>query len=620
MPNKSVKSVSAADHPAPDHSKLSNGPVESRSCTDCLCLLIFAAFIAGMVAITIYGLNKGNPELVGRGYDSDGKICGHDEGYEDFPLLYWPVPIGGNVLNTVCIASCPKDPLPTTLACKTNSKFSTCTGVNDETAIDALIQSGLTSGQFFIYDTTSIAGRICMPAAGLAFATQISDDILDSDLLGQWISDIRTTWPIILACIGIAAVIGVIYMFFLRFCAGVLTWVAILAFMAASVVLGWRYWQKSVDTQKEIDATQSDNVDNLKDTKLTERIIAICCFVIAGITFLTVCCLFKRIQLAIGIIKAAADYVKSTLTVLLVPPVFLIALLAFYVYWTITTVFLVSSGTPEQMSKLPVGTFEFNGDLQKLLIYHLFALLWCNAFINAACQFVIASSVCIWYFAQGTGQWNTGSIRKSLYRLFRYHLGSIAFGSLLLAIVQMIRWILVYFQKKAEDWAGKEGRLMRFVLCCLQCYVGCFERFIKFLNKNAYIQIALTGKSFCFAAKDGFMLVARNPLRFSVLNGIGSIFIWFGKCFIAAISTLVGFLIITKASKYEDHIYSPFIPTALMFIFSFTVGSLFLNIYGMAADTILACFVLDEEIQKKRNAPPLHCPASLRSFMNKHKK
>ena len=57
-----------------------------------------------------------------------------------------------------------------------------------------------------------------------------------------------------------------------------------------------------------------------------------------------------------------------------------------------------------------------------------------------------------------------------------------------------------------------------------------------------------------------------------------------------------------------------------MFLFTFTVGSLFLNIYGMAADTILACFVLDEEIQKKRNAPPLHCPSSLRGFIDKHRK
>jgi len=161
----------------------------------------------------------------------------------------------------------------------------------------------------------------------------------------------------------------------------------------------------------QIDSTQSDNVDDLKDTETTERVIAVICWVVTGVTFLAVCCLYSRIQLAIAIIKAAADYVRGTLTVLLVPPAFLAALLVFYVYWTITAVYLVSSGDPERLSTLPVGTFEFNSDLVRLLIYHLFALLWCNAFINACCLFVIASSVCIWYFSQGTGQVFVGSIR-----------------------------------------------------------------------------------------------------------------------------------------------------------------------------------------------------------------
>jgi len=62
----------------------------------------------------------------------------------------------------------------------------------------------------------------------------------------------------------------------------------------------------------------------------------------------------------------------------------------------------------------------------------------------------------------------------------------------------------------------------------------------------------LTGKSFCFAAKDGFFLVLKNPIRFGVLYGVGTVFIFFGKCFIAAASTLIGFVIITKADSFES--------------------------------------------------------------------
>ena len=36
---------------------------------------------------------------------------------------------------------------------------------------------------------------------------------------------------------------------------------------------------------------------------------------------------------------------------------------------------------------------------------------------------------------------------------------------------------------------------------------------------------------------------------------------------------------------------------------------LFMSVYGMAIDTILQCFLYDEEIQKGRgNSKPSHCP------------
>ena len=52
--------------------ELANGPVEKRGCTDCLCLLFFAVFMCGMIGIAGYAIRTGNPELIGRGYDSEG--------------------------------------------------------------------------------------------------------------------------------------------------------------------------------------------------------------------------------------------------------------------------------------------------------------------------------------------------------------------------------------------------------------------------------------------------------------------------------------------------------------------------------------------------------------------
>ena len=44
---------------------------------------------------------------------------------------------------------------------------------------------------------------------------------------------------------------------------------------------------------------------------------------------------------------------------------------------------------------------------------------------------------------------------------FRYHLGSLAFGSLLIAIVQIVRVILEYVDSKLN---GSENRIAKFLL------------------------------------------------------------------------------------------------------------------------------------------------------------
>lgn len=72
----------------------------------------------------------------------------------------------------------------------------------------------------------------------------------------------------------------------------------------------------------------------------------------------------------------------------------------------------------------------------------------------------------------------------------RYHTGSIAFGSLLIAIIQLIRIILEYIDHKLK---GKENRVVKFILCCCKCCFWCLEKFMKFINRNAYIMVISCG-------------------------------------------------------------------------------------------------------------------------------
>lgn len=92
------------------------------------------------------------------------------------------------------------------------------------------------------------------------------------------------------------------------------------------------------------------------------------------------------------------------------------------------------------------------------------------------------------------------------------------------------------------------------------CLLWCFEKCIRFLNKNAYVQIAIGSKHFCPAALDAFVCILRNPIEFALVHTFGEAFMFVGKFFVAALSTLIGYIIITEADKYADELYSPFIP------------------------------------------------------------
>lgn len=57
--------------------------------------------------------------------------------------------------------------------------------------------------------------------------------------------------------------------------------------------------------------------------------------------------------------------------------------------------------------------------------------------------------------------------------------------------------------------------------------------------------------------------------------------------------------------------------TFIIFFVSYTVGVLFMSVYGMAIDAIFLCFCYDED-SGKGNAK--HCPDLLKEFLDENKK
>jgi len=65
------------------------------------------------------------------------------------------------------------------------------------------------------------------------------------------------------------------------------------------------------------------------------------------------------------------------------------------------------------------------------------------------------------------------------------------------------------------------------------------------MNRNAYIQIAISGKDFCGAMRDSFSIISSNFLRFSAVHGLGGIFVFIGILFITFLNTFFCYLIMS---------------------------------------------------------------------------
>jgi len=61
-------------------------------------------------------------------------------------------------------------------------------------------------------------------------------------------------------------------------------------------------------------------------------------------------------------------------------------------------------------------------------------------------------------------------VTVSVYRAFRYYLGSLAYGSLVLTIVISIKIVIMYIREKTKDAAGDNKIIKCFLdvlLCCV---------------------------------------------------------------------------------------------------------------------------------------------------------
>ncbi|XP_077391888.1 choline transporter-like protein 5-A [Festucalex cinctus] len=466
--------------------------------------------------------------------------------------------------------------------------------------------------------------------------------LVDTRELGlKIVEDYTKSWPWIVLGLLMSLVFSLIFIVLLRFTAGLMLWTTIIAVM---LLLAYGMWYCSV-VLTTLGHSQGSDVSIVEvgpqtDLKVYLQLRETWTILLAslGVTEVSILLILvimrRRIKLAIALLREASKAIGHIMSTLFYPVVTFILLTACVSYWAVIAVYLASSGdaiykvvspnvscphsnstcNPETFNRSNISQeascvgsqclFAFYGGetpyhryLFLLQISNLLIFLWLFNFSLALEQCTLAGTFSSYYWAKRKPEdVPSYPLFSSFRRAIRYHTGSLAFGALVLSVVQLFRITLKYLEKKLK---GLDSSLSRFILCCLRCCFWCLEKFIRYMNRNAYIMVAIYGKNFFSSAQEAFFLLMRNMVRVAVVDRVTDFLLFLGKVMIAGGVGVLALLFFTKkitlfqAEVPYLHYYE--VPLMTTVVGAYLIAHGFFSVYAMCVDTFFLCFCDDLE-------------------------
>nr|GMD84086.1 choline transporter-like protein 2 [Ipomoea batatas] len=473
-----------------------------------------------------------------------------------------------------------------------------------------------------------------------------------SSVLKRYVADVEKSWPVLIVCGGILPVfLSVIWLLMIRYFVAAMPWITVALFNILIISVTMFYYLKAGWIGNNAISPiigEHDPYYHVSARELNHlHAAAVLMTIIMVIAFLSSIAIVRRILMATSVLKASSKHhdiimlshfndvvaakVIGEVQELIIFPVIPYAILGiFYMFWFSAAFHLFSSGQVVQndcsnnccaynlkakrviCDRCCGYSVQFTPHIAIAILFHLFGCYWATQFVVACSSTVIAGSVASYYWARDEASPEVPflSVFSSMKRLIRYSIGSVALGSLVVSFTESIRFILESLRRKfkatnsmPESWIG------RILFNTAQGCSKCISWIIKSVNRNAYIMIAITGKSLFKASEIATELIISNILRIGKVNIISDVILFLGKLCVSLASSLFAFLMLDthKYKSAHDKISSPLFPVLVCWGLGYIVATLFFVVVQMSIDTIILSFCQDsdEHDGTAQYAPPL---------------
>jgi len=150
-----------------------------------------------------------------------------------------------------------------------------------------------------------------------------------------------------------------------------------------------------------------------------------------------------------------------------------------------------------------------------MLLLLLFGVLWLAQTVQAVGYAAMSGAVSHWFFFRHTSEREAFPLLGALYRAVRFHLGSLALGALIVALVQTARVALEFVDQQSKR-LQQGSKTAEVAIKCTKCCLWCLEKCLRYITGYAYIYVALNGDAFCAACHDTFKLLVNYPVQAAV--------------------------------------------------------------------------------------------------------
>ena len=589
-------------------------PSSRRNCTDVLFLLLYLASWAGLIAVLIVAAKRGgDPEKIYHGVNYNGDICGRTAATASTPYAAW-----------VAMPQTPTD----VDACSGCYAIMTCISDCAATQSDPSMRDHYTSERLMNY---------CIPRldATSAAAYNVTTFPYDAEfnsatnLASRAFVDLYTVWPIILIAAFVALIFSFLYTALSKHFAGALVLTTIALLTTGGFLTAYALLRMAASA----DATTASG----RATAM--RGVGIAVAVLTAVFLLVVLALRKRIYIAVEVVKEASRAVLDMWELVLFPLFPFVVGCGYFVLFIVTTLYIASVWTSTTTplppyilahNPLPSTTYQqhsWDQSLKNAFAYVFLHLLWTIQFLVYLTFMVVAGCVANWYFTprdaqqqkvrgEGEGQLSHFPVLQAVYRTLRFHLGTVALASLIIAVIQFVRAVLAYVEEQTTPRHGPPNRLQRAVFCLLQCCLRCVQCCMDKVNKNALVWCAIYGDSFGESACSSFALIWANLARVAALSVVSAFLMLMGKLLVAAITT--GVAAIAMYKHYDQaQVSSLVVPVVVIFLLAYLVASLFMSMVETTSSTVFLCFLVDEKFNKQSGR--MLASEGLQSVINAHR-